>query len=65
MTNKIGYLIDSKIQEANTKKRSKDLANAAEYEKIYERLRNLSSETSDEVSTRVKLLIKNMFDHRN
>ena len=63
LINKIGYIIDEKL-EGTEKGKKKNLKVKSEYMKIYERLEDLASEENIEVSKRVKLLIKNMFDHR-
>ena len=60
--NKIGYLIDEKLESEKGKKKSQKVREA--YQAIYQRFDELSSDENNEVSKRVKLLIKNMQDHR-
>lgn len=63
--NKVGYIIDDKINEQSEKGKKKMGPIVAQYHQIYARFEELMSEECPTVSKRVKLLIKNMFNHRD
>jgi hypothetical protein len=64
--NKLGYLIDDKINKASVadKKSSKIEDKKVKYEKIFERFQYLCDSEKAPISKRVQLLIKNMLDNR-
>lgn len=66
--NKVGYLIDEKLKKVESikdaDKRDKKQKIINNYQKVYERFEALSATDNDEVSNRIKLLMKNMLDYR-
>jgi hypothetical protein len=66
LMNKIGYLIDEKLSkyssEKNEDKRKKNEKTAEKFNKIYERLDEITQ--TNECSVRVSLLVKNMLENR-
>jgi len=55
----------AKLKEKNMKKQEKAKATVKSFNDIYGRFDNLMSAENQEVSNRVKMLIKNMKDHRD